>query len=191
MKRRHGWFIIPGLQTGDRTLEEQIHGVLPVVRSCAGMTVLDLGCAEGLISHEFARAGARRVLAVDGLEDHLQVAREHYAHPVIVYTRADLNVAIRQDALGQFDVVLALAVLQKLDDPKRALEWAASMVTSGGVLLLRNGKRERNGMLISKIDTGRRAPIKATLEPLGLTLEQVAPGHPKRPEDKVQYWRRA
>ena len=50
-----GWFVTDG-RAGDRTLAQQLVGLDKI--NVQGATVLDVGCAEGLISIEMAKRGA-------------------------------------------------------------------------------------------------------------------------------------
>ena len=52
---KQGWFSTKG-RLGDRTLKQQLMGLDPLFAECKGKTVLDVGCAEGLISIELDKA---------------------------------------------------------------------------------------------------------------------------------------
>src|SRR3990167_5651067 len=110
---RRGWFAIPGEQEGDRTVAEQMEGLRYAIRECRNKTVLDLGCAEGLISQAFARAGAV-VHGVDVVPENIEVARR--ISQGITFDTAGLGDLLvgRQ---REYDIVLALSVLHKLVYP--------------------------------------------------------------------------
>lgn len=103
-------------------------------------TVLDLGCAEGLIGKQAIEThGADLVHGVELLPERVEQARRHCAgffnaefHAVDLNNTealADLPLLIR------YDVVLLLAILHKLKNPERALRWAAARC--GKVLVYR------------------------------------------------------
>ena len=89
MRAAMGWFVInhdkAGHRDGDRSLEQQMRGLEKLVREVHGKTVLDIGCAEGLISMALVRAGdakAAAPLAEKLAEQHpdhlvLQIAAGH------------------------------------------------------------------------------------------------------------------
>jgi hypothetical protein len=123
-----GWFEIPGLQEGDRTLEEQLEG-LPINELACG-DVLDVGSAEGLISKHLLEQGAERA---DCLELNPQLRL--MAARVLPQDRArvfpvDLNSTSQMASLDaqlrpEYDAILLLSILHKLEDPARALRWVA------------------------------------------------------------------
>lgn len=179
-----GWYIIPGVQDGDRTLEEQMQAVLPALRECAGKRVLDLGCAEGLMAIEFAKAGAAHVHGMEWLERHLAVAAKMAGDlPNITFTRVHLKYP---PVAEPFDIVLCLGVVHKLHDPGPGLRWA--MACTNGLLLFRAGLRQKGGVVFSKHSTAS-VDAHAMLRQGGFTLEKVIRG-PKPHEEKVEYWRR-
>lgn len=187
---RKGWFKLNGVQDGDRTIEEQMRGLGPALKAAAGKSVLDLGSAEGLISIEFARAGASRVVGIELLEDHVKVARELAKDlPQVSFITASLQEWI--DARPQprrFDVVLALGIAHKLHDPGALLSFAARSATE--LLVFRGpGKDNRyfDGWLKSKHSATKRH-VPSLLGELGFTEgETLDSAHGER----VQYWHRA
>jgi 2-polyprenyl-3-methyl-5-hydroxy-6-metoxy-1,4-benzoquinol methylase len=68
-----GWFTTAE-RPGDRTLDQQLCGLDGLQHECAGKTVLDVGCAEGLISHYLARLGARSVYGIEIVPGHVDMA---------------------------------------------------------------------------------------------------------------------
>jgi SAM-dependent methyltransferase len=122
---RKGWFAIDGVQDGDRTAEEQLLGLAPAIEAAKGKSVLDLGCAEGLIAKAFCQGGAR-VVGIELVEDHLKVAREVCKGLAATFIQASLQEWIdTHPHPEQFDVVLALGIAHKLHDPATLLNFAA------------------------------------------------------------------
>jgi hypothetical protein len=125
MKR--GWFAIPGVQTGERQLTEQIVGLGQVHAAAMGASVLDVGCAEGLIGRWLLEAGALRLDGIEKHEPYVQMARQ------VVKGRAHFIVADLdrfdgwRELLPRYDIVLALNVLQKLAQPELLLTRLANM----------------------------------------------------------------
>lgn len=116
VKHGKGWFII-GDRDGDRTVDQQMVGLEKVVGEAAGKTVLDVGCAEGLISIALARAGAQ-CLGLEVVPSHVTMANELKGDLPCEFRVLDLNVA-DFEALQAADIVLMLAILHKLKEPAR------------------------------------------------------------------------
>lgn len=185
---RKGWFKIPGVQDGDRTAEEQLLGLAPVMQACRGKSVLDLGSAEGLISAACARAGATRVLAVELLADHVSAARKVCRGLQVELVQCELGAYIRANPEpAQFDVVLALGIAHKLHDPAIVIAFAAKSARE--LLVFRGpGKKEMfwDGWLSAKFGDGR-CHVPTIMAEHGLvegeTLDSTR-------GERVQYWHR-
>lgn len=120
-----GWFTIPGVQEGERTLEEAVRGLELLEHEAHGKSVLDLGCAEGLVGQWFVQHGAGRVDGVDINRSTLATAREISQGLPMWFDWADLN---RLDTLPQlrptYHIVLLLSVLHKLKDSGAVMHFA-------------------------------------------------------------------
>lgn len=129
---RHGWYQIAGVQTGDRTLEQQITGLEEL--DVRGHDVLELGCAEGLMSRWMVQErGAAHVTGVDSVLDHIREARKQCeGHPIQLVVH-NLNTP---RPFGGYDTVMALAVLHKLRRPDHMAAQIAQLARKQIVLRL-------------------------------------------------------
>lgn len=187
-----GWIAVPGIREhADRTLEEQMLGLDLALAEADGKTVLDLGCAEGLIGREFAKAGAVDVLGIESLEDHLAVARLACADaPQVRFERAYLQDWIpAHEPPEVFDIVLALGIIHKIADPAEPLRFACKSCRD--LLLFRAPASAWNGNVTAKhsLIGGARHTIHVptVMADEGFVLERHIPG--ARGEG-VEYWRR-
>ncbi|MGO1079952.1 methyltransferase domain-containing protein [Inquilinus sp. CA228] len=125
-----GWFDAPGV-AGDRTLAQQMVGLDHLVQAAPGRTVLDLGCAEGLIGLVLMRAGAVALDGIDLVHNRI-VAAGRNAEAAGVEARywcQDLDGFADwapEDLAPRYDLVLALSIAHKLARPDRFLEAAAA-----------------------------------------------------------------
>lgn len=127
-----GWFEIPGVQQGERTLESQLHGLDPLWESIEGATVLDLGCAEGLIAMECKKRGASYVDAIDYKATFIGMAKEIGGRSGVEvnWMHADLQRGMPHGTLKQYDVVLALAIIHKMTKPIEFVNRIAQLAKS-------------------------------------------------------------
>jgi SAM-dependent methyltransferase len=115
------WFAVDNRQ-GDRTLVQQMQGLDRLFAEVEGKTILDVGCAEGLISIELAKSGAKDVLGVEIRKDAVDkayalAARAKVSPSQIGFIAADVN---SWHSVDDYDIVIMLAVLHKLRNPTAA-----------------------------------------------------------------------
>ena len=181
----HGWFEIPEVQTGERKLSERVKPLRPLLRVAKGASVLDLGCAEGLIGKWLADEGGARI--IHGIDKHapfLEVARK--IMPARRY-KAKFDVcdfdewATAKAGLGlrdSYDIVLALNVIQKLAKPRAFLLDVAALagqvfVYSGPTRVLKDARSDnkpvniedalKKDFLLTYYDPGSKDPARGHL----------------------------
>lgn len=108
-----GWFELPG-RPGDRKVEDQFKGLDWLWANCAGKTVLDAGCAEGLIAIECAKRGAKSVDGIEIMLNRTETGQRLRGDLPVYFKAADMNT---WRPVQSYDIVLGLAILQKLRDP--------------------------------------------------------------------------
>ncbi|MCC6598298.1 MAG: bifunctional 2-polyprenyl-6-hydroxyphenol methylase/3-demethylubiquinol 3-O-methyltransferase UbiG [Alphaproteobacteria bacterium] len=94
-----------------------------------GLRVLDIGCGGGLICEPLARLGAT-LTGADADENAIKVAKDHAA-------RAGLEIRYvpqpAEDIDEQFDIVLALEIIEHVKDPEYFVKNVAARVKPGGL----------------------------------------------------------
>lgn len=176
---RKGWFAIPNVQVGDRTIAEQLRGLeeLDVV----GRSVLDLGSAEGMILKHMMEQGASRGAAYEGNPDLYEAACGYLKPLGCDVFFADLN---EPQDFGQFDVVLLLAILHKLQNPEISLRRFAEASSETVVIRL---PRESDGIVRWKHGKYMECDTRAVMTDLDFLLIRDAEG-PRG--ERVHIWRR-
>lgn len=155
------WFKEAGGDFGERSLEEQMRGLEKALRMAKGKSVLDLGCAEGLISKEFLKAGAESLTGIEMLFPFAEAARELCAD----FTNAkficsNLNNYIKSPHKGKYDVVLALAIIHKAKNPDDFLNLAIESCNPGGLIVIRYPINQSKGIIKAKYGSNTCNVIK-------------------------------
>jgi len=167
--RGKGWFTTRGRE-GDRTLDQQLAGLDILFERVPSKTVLDVGCAEGLISIELARRGARAVHGLEIVREHVDVANGLRDHLPITFEVADANTYAPRRV---YDIVIMLALLQKLKDPTAACKRFAKAARELVVLRL----PPLHAPTIVDARSGNKPhDMKAALESCGFGLIHVEHG---------------
>jgi ubiquinone biosynthesis O-methyltransferase len=103
----------------------------------AGLSILDVGCGQGLITEPLARLGGD-VLGIDASPSHLAVAEKHrIGDPRLVhltYRHATAEELVREGL--QFDAVTCLEVIEHVAYPERFLDSLCKLVRPGGGLFI-------------------------------------------------------
>jgi 2-polyprenyl-6-hydroxyphenyl methylase/3-demethylubiquinone-9 3-methyltransferase len=100
----------------------------------AGLTLCDIGCGGGLIAEPMARLGFA-VTAIDADQDAIAVARDHaLAGGLAIDYRRETAESLAADG-RQFDVVLALELIEHVADPRVLLAACAALIKPGGVFI--------------------------------------------------------
>lgn len=126
MNKNLGWFDIPGVQRGERTLRDQMTGLRAAFAAAKDCRVLDLGSAEGLISRAMLEAGATSVECVEGNPEYVEEARRQLKGLPAVVHRWDLNSGL--PSVGNAEIALMLAILHKLKTPIALLSQVLEVV---------------------------------------------------------------
>ena len=100
----------------------------------AGLTLCDVGCGGGLIAEPMARLGFA-VTAVDADGDAIAVAREHAASGGLTIDYRSETAESLAAAERQFDVVLALELIEHVADPQALLAACSALVKPGGAFI--------------------------------------------------------
>jgi 2-polyprenyl-6-hydroxyphenyl methylase / 3-demethylubiquinone-9 3-methyltransferase len=100
-----------------------------------GLTLLDIGCGGGLLCEPMTRLGAR-VTGVDAAARNVAVARIHAERQDLVVDYRQGNAEALAESGVQFDIVLALEIVEHVADVDLFLRSCGRMVKPGGLLFL-------------------------------------------------------
>jgi 2-polyprenyl-6-hydroxyphenyl methylase/3-demethylubiquinone-9 3-methyltransferase len=100
-----------------------------------GRTILDIGCGAGLLSEPLSRLGAR-VTGLDPAPSAIAAARAHAEATGAELTYRAGTVEDLAAEGAQFDAVLAMEVVEHVEDVSAFVATAAGLVAPGGILCL-------------------------------------------------------
>lgn len=99
------------------------------------LSLLDIGCGGGLLSEPMARLGAR-VTGVDASAKNVNVAARHAEGQGLAIDYRQGTVEALAESGTQFDIVLALEIVEHVADVDLFLKSCGRMVKPGGLLFL-------------------------------------------------------
>lgn len=96
-----------------KNLNDRLLGLDYILGRMDGLTVLDVGCAEGIISKICYESGAKSVCGIDNRPEAIKMARENCPEGTFI------NADVRQwQPPSSYDIVLFLGVYHHLPDSK-------------------------------------------------------------------------
>lgn len=108
-----------------------LHGAQPF----AGLRIVDIGCGGGLITEPMARLGAS-VMGVDAAQRNIEVARLHADQQGL---QIDYRAVTAESLLAEgceFDVVLALEIVEHVADPAAFIRSCHGLLRPGGLAVV-------------------------------------------------------
>ena len=99
------------------------------------LTLLDIGCGGGLLSEPMARLGAR-VTGVDAASRNVSVAALHAEGQALAIDYRQGTAEALADSGAQFDIVLALEIVEHVADVELFLASISRLVKPNGLLFL-------------------------------------------------------
>lgn len=102
----------------------------------SGLRILDVGCGGGLLSEPLTRLGAH-VVAIDAVKENIEVASEHAQQEglSIDYRVGTLEEYAHMNP-SQFDVIIALEIIEHVNSSRDFLENCAALLKGEGKLFL-------------------------------------------------------
>lgn len=177
------WFHFEG-RGGHRTLDQQMQGLSLLMRSVKNATVLDAGCAEGLITMEMAAAGATALHGVEIRRQAVDEANALRGDLPITFEVGDLNVWM---PTRHYDVLVMLAILHKLKDPKVVLNRLLDRA-SPDLIVMRLPPHSENPCVLDARSGNKKIDLWSTINKMGYKLLHITPGYLN---EWIGYYRRS
>ena len=114
-----------------------------------GLKILDIGCGGGLVAEPISRLGAELV-AIDASQKNINVAKIHAEKSGL---KIDYQCITAEDLASQnqqFDVVLALEIIEHVADVEKFIEACATLVKPGGLIFIATLNRTAKSLLMAK-----------------------------------------
>lgn len=112
-----------------------------------GKSVLDVGCGGGIVCEPLARMGAK-VTGIDAGAENIVAAKAHAAQSGLSIT---YKASTAEDFKGQFDVVLALEIIEHVDDPALFVQSLVRLTKPGGKIIISTINRNPKAFLLAKV----------------------------------------
>lgn len=119
------------------------HAALPL----KGLKILDVGCGGGIVCEPLARLGAD-VTGADAAPDNIKIAKTHADARNLKITYKNELAEDLAKSKSKYDVVLALEIVEHVDNLPFFLESCASLTKKDGVLIISTLNRNPKSFLL-------------------------------------------
>ncbi|KAI7849582.1 3-demethylubiquinone-9 3-methyltransferase [Circinella umbellata] len=122
-------------------LVNQTNTTTPTSKPFESLKMLDIGCGGGLLSESLTRLGGR-VLGADASADNIKMAQIHKKQDPQLWRgpgQLEYKHTTAEDLLASkesFDVVLAMEIIEHVNNPLQFLQTCGELVRPGGTLFL-------------------------------------------------------
>ena len=113
-----------------------------------GLSLLDIGCGGGLICEPMARLGAH-VTGIDAADRNIATAALHAGHQGLVIDYRQHTAEALAGEGRQYDIVLALEIVEHVADVDLFLRSCGQMVKPGGLLFLSTLNRTAKAWMLA------------------------------------------
>lgn len=114
-----------------------------------GSKILELGCGSGALSLRLADMGFN-VTAIDYVEENFKAE-----HELISFQQADLNQNLPASTQGQFDAVVAVEIIEHLENTRHFVRLMSAALKPGGLLFITTPNISSPKSLITFMLAGR------------------------------------
>lgn len=104
-------------------------------RPLEGLKVLDVGCGGGLLTEPLTRLGAT-VTGIDAGEENIGIARVHAAQSDLAIDYRTTTSEAVAEAGERFDAVLAMEIIEHVDNVPLFMTSCADLVAPGGLMFV-------------------------------------------------------
>lgn len=119
-------------------------------RPFEGLQLLDIGCGGGLLSEPMARLGAT-VIGADAAPRNIPVAQLHAEQSGLTIDYRNCAAEDLAATGEQFDVVLAMEIIEHVADPQGFVDTCASLLVPGGLMICSTLNRNAKSYLMAII----------------------------------------
>lgn len=99
------------------------------------LKILDVGCGGGLVAESLTKLGAK-ITGIDAAAENIEVAKTHAKSSNLTINYQNLDIEELALEKPEFDVVLALEIIEHVDHPKNFILALSECVKEGGVVII-------------------------------------------------------
>ena len=114
------------------------------------LKILDIGCGGGLISEPFCNMGGD-VLAIDASPINIEIAKTHAQKSNLKINYLASSAEDLAQTNQQFDVVLALEIIEHVSDIELFIKSCGQLVKPNGLLFIATINRTAKSLIMAKI----------------------------------------
>ncbi len=127
---------------------------LKAPRPFEGLRLLDIGCGGGLLSEPMARLGAT-VIGADAAERNIPVAKLHAEQSGLEIDYRHCAAEDLAAAGEQFDIVLAMEIIEHVSDTQSFVNTCAGLLKPGGLMIMSTLNRNPKSYLVAIVGAER------------------------------------